>query len=519
MNNTKPRNYPVGIQDFEDLRKNNYIYIDKTQLVYKMISEGKIYFLSRPRRFGKSLLVSTLEAYFLGKKELFEGLHISKLEKKWESYPILHIDFSKTKYLSLKSLQEQLNVLISSWEEIYGSKEVEESFNARFSGIIERAYKQTGKEIVILIDEYDAPLLDTNTNPELQKQLRDEMRSFFSPLKAAGKYLRFLFITGIAKFSQLSIFSEINNLDNISMIDDYCDICGISEEELLTQLTEGITQLAQNNNETYQEACEHLKRKYDGYHFSKNSKDIYNPFSIINVLKHREYSNYWFSSGTPTFLVDLMQKMKVDLKELAGVRAKASQFDKATDTIDDIVPVLYQSGYITVKDYIPRFDSFVLGYPNEEVKIGFFESLIPSYTNHPAREGTFFVESFIMDLEDGNIENCLIRMQSFFASIPYDLENKSEKHYHTIFYILFTLMGQFIDSEVKTAIGRADAVVKTQDAIYVFEFKTDSKPEDAMKQIESKNYAIAYNADNRKVVKIAVNFNNETRTLGEWLIK
>ncbi len=519
MKTKKPQYYPVGIQDFEDLRNNNFVYVDKTKLIHQMVSEGKVYFLSRPRRFGKSLLVSTLEAYFLGKKELFDGLYISTVEKDWETYPVFHIDFSIKKYLTIEDLRVVINQHIIQWEKKYGREDNDsDDTTIRFRNLIQRAYEQTGKQVVVLIDEYDSPLLDTNTDLELQKTLRGELRKFFSPLKEVGKYLRFLFLTGITKFSQLSIFSELNNLNNISMLNKYAGICGITEEELLTQLKDGIQKLAAKNNETYDEAVNHLKKNYDGYHFSINSPDIYNPFSIVSVLQNLEYGTYWFSSGTPTFLTELMQKMKVDLRNIDNIKVKASQFDRATDKIEDIIPVLYQSGYITIKKYIKRFNSFVLGYPNEEVKIGFLESLIPTYTKVLAREGTFFVESFIEDLEAGNLEQCLIRMQSFFASIPYDLDNKTEKHYHTIFYILFTLMGQFIDSEVKTSIGRADAVVKLEDAIYVFEFKTDSTPEEAIKQINSKNYTIAYTADERQIVKVGVNFDTEKRTLGEWII-
>ncbi len=519
MKTKKPQYYPVGIQDFEDLRNNNFVYVDKTKLIHKIVSEGKVYFLSRPRRFGKSLLVSTLEAYFLGKKELFEGLYISKVEEDWETYPVFHIDFSMIKYLAIEDLRVVIRQHLIQWEKIYGREEYDEdNTTIRFRNLIRRAYEQTGKQVVVLIDEYDAPLLDTNIDSELQKTLRGELRKFFSPLKESGKYLRFLFLTGITKFSQVSIFSELNNLSNISMFDQYADICGITENELLTQLTEGIQKLADTNNETYEEAVSHLKNNYDGYHFSKNSPDIYNPFSLVSVLQSRKYDNYWFSSGTPTFLIELMQKMKVDFRQFEEVEAMAESFDRATDNINDILPVLYQSGYLTIKSYDKDFKIYNLGYPNEEVKYGFIRSLIPSITNEPARISNFFVVSFIRDLRKGNIESCLTRMQSFFASIPYDLENKTEKHYHTIFYILFTLMGEFIDSEVKTSIGRADAVVKTKDTIYVFEFKTNSTPQEAIEQINSKDYAIAYKSDNRPVVKVGVNFDTETRTLGEWII-
>ncbi len=511
------KKYPIGIQHFEELIKNHYIYVDKTKSIYNMVS-GKNVFLSRPRRFGKSLLVSTLEAYFLGKKDLFKGLAISELERDWNVYPVFHIDFSQTKFISSEKLKEQLNIMLSDWEDIYGANSREESFETRFAGLIKRAYEKTGKQVVVLIDEYDSPLLDAHIDTELRDTLRNELRSLFSPLKKSGEYLRFLFITGITKFSQLSIFSELNNLDNISMLDDYSDICGITETELLTNFTDGIQKLADKNGETYQEACKHLKKNYDGYHFSKESEDIYNPFSILSVLKHSNYANYWFSSGTPTFLVDLMQKMGVSINSLENIEAFADDFDKSTHDITDIVPVLYQSGYLTIKGYDSDMDIYSLSYPNDEVKYGFIRSLIPSILNQPARLSNFFVTTFIRELRLGKIESCLERIKSFFASIPYDLDNKTEKHYHTIFYILFTLMGQFIESEVKTSIGRADAVVKTSDAIYVFEFKTDGTPENALSQINSKNYSIPYKIDNRKLVKVGVKFDTETRTLGAWKI-
>ncbi len=518
MKPKKEQRYPVGIQNFEKLRKLNRVYVDKTEFIYELVQEDAV-FLSRPRRFGKSLLVSTLEAYFLGKKELFEGLYISKVEEEWETYPVFHIDFSIIKYFNIEDLRIVIRQHLIQWEKIYGREENDDdNTTIRFRNLIRRAYEQTGKQVVVLIDEYDSPLLDTNIDSELQKTLRGELRKFFSPLKEVGKYLRFLFLTGITKFSQLSIFSELNNLHNISMQNKYAGICGITESELLTQLKDGIQKLADNNNETYEEAVKHLKKNYDGYHFSANSPDIYNPFSLVSVLQSGEYGTYWFSSGTPTFLVELMEKMDIDMRQFEKMEAMAESFDRATNNISDILPVLYQSGYLTIKGYDSDLELFELGYPNKEVKYGFIRSLIPSITNEPARISNFFVASFIRDLKAGNIEQCLIRMQSFFASIPYDLDNKTEKHYHTIFYIVFTLMGQFIDSEVKTSIGRADAVVKMPDAIYVFEFKTDSTPEEAIEQINSKNYTIAYKADNRKIVKVGVNFDSETRTLGEWII-
>lgn len=512
------RRYPIGIQNFEELRNRNCVYVDKTELIYRLTNTDKVYFFSRPRRFGKSLLISTLEAYFQGKKELFEGLAMEQLEKDWTVYPVLHVDFSLTKYTTLFDLQEQLNLFLSRWELIYGKNEQEETPAARLQGIILRAYEKTGKQIVVLIDEYDAPLLDSNSDIPLQQQLRNEMRKFFSPLKGLGQYLRFLFITGISKFSQLSIFSELNNLKNISMRDDFSALCGITEQELLTQLKSDIERMAEANGETYQEACLHLKQRYDGYHFSKSCADIYNPFSLFNAFDAKEYKNYWFSTGTPTFLIDILKRADFDVRSLEGVEATDEQFDAPTEQITSPIPVLYQSGYLTIKGYDPAFQIYRLAYPNGEVRKGFIESLLPAYIQLPGQQNTFYVVSFIRDLLKGDIESCLERTRSFFAS-PNDLENKTEKHYQTIFYLLFRLMGQYVDAEVKSAIGRADVVVKLQDAIYVFEFKYDGTPEEALAQIDSKQYAIPFQADGRKIFKIGVNFDSATRTIGGWTIK
>lgn len=365
------RRYPIGIQDFEQLRNRECMYIDKTELIYRLVSSDTIYFLSRPRRFGKSLLVSTLEAYFLGKKELFKGLAMEQLEKDWTVYPVLHIDFSISKYMEARSLRSVINKRLSEWEEKYGRNEEEDTFSLRLSGVIQRAYEQTGKQVVILVDEYDSPMLDTNSNTELQAEIRGIMRVFFSPLKAQSKNLRLLFITGISKFSQISIFSELNNLQNISMRQEYSAICGITEQELHTQMKSGIEAIAEANEETFEQACAHLKERYDGYHFSKNSEDIYNPFSIINAFTARSYENFWFSSGTPTFLIELLQRTDFDPRNLDGVMATAEQFDAPIDTTIDPIPMLYQSGYLTIKGYDRDFEAYLLGYPNKEVRKGF----------------------------------------------------------------------------------------------------------------------------------------------------
>ena len=512
------RRYPIGIQNFEDLRNNDCVYVDKTELIYRLTHTNKVYFLSRPRRFGKSLLVSTLEAYFLGKKELFQGLAMETLEKDWTVYPVLHFDFSVSKYITADMLSAVINRQLLLWEKIYQREEGETTFSLRFEGIIRRAYKQTGKQVVVLIDEYDSPMLDSNHNDEVQKEIRNIMRDFFSPLKAQGQYLRFLLLTGISKFSQMSIFSELNNLQNISMRDDYSAICGITEQELRTQLQIDIEQMAQANKETYEEACVHLKQQYDGYHFSKACADIYNPFSLFNAFNSKEYKNYWFSTGTPTFLIDILRHADFDVRALEGVEATDEQFDAPTEQITSPIPVLYQSGYLTIKGYDRNFQIYRLAYPNGEVRKGFIESLLPSYVHLPAQNNTFYVVSFLRDLMKGDVESCLERTRSFFASIPNDLENKTEKHYQTIFYLLFRLMGQYVESEVKSSVGRADVVVQLQDVVYVFEFKYDGTPEEALAQIDREQYAISYRADGRRVVKIGVNFDSATRTIGGWKI-
>ena len=510
------RRYPIGVQTFEKIREDNYIYIDKTALIYDLVKGNAIYFLSRPRRFGKSLLVTTLESYFSGRKELFKGLAMESLEKDWIEYPVLHFDFSGTKYFSEEDLAEQLDLQVLRYEDIYGKRPEEKSIAGRVHGIINRAYEQTGRKVVFLVDEYDAPLLDSNRNSELQTKLRNMLRSFYSVVKNNDAQLKFVFITGIIEFSQMSIFSELNSLQNISMKDRYSAICGITAGELATQLRPDVEALAEKNGETYEEACEHLKRMYDGYHFSPECEDIYNPFSLLNALNDRTYDKYWFSSGTPTFLIELLRSHNFDIESLEGFRASAEQFDVPTESVTNPVPVLYQSGYLTIKGYNPRYMLYTLGYPNEEVKLGFIGSLIPYYVNDPNFRRNSLITGTVEDLRRNDLASCMDRLTSFFASIPYDLDNRTEKHYHTIFYLLFSMMGLYIESEVRSAVGRADAVLKTETHIYVFEFKLDGSAEDALSQIDSKGYLVPYRTDGRTVVKVGVNFDSSTRTVSEW---
>ena len=514
------RKLPIGIQTFEKLREGDYLYVDKTALVWRIASTETPYFLSRPRRFGKSLLLSTFEAYFEGKKELFEGLAIADMEKEWKTYPLFHLDLNAEKYDSPQALVEILSRQLTQWELKYGKGEDEETLSGRFAGVIRRACEQSGRGVVVLVDEYDKPLLQALGDDALLDDYRKTLKAFYGVLKSSDRYLRFVFLTGVTKFAQVSVFSDLNQLNDISMKPQYATICGITRQELEDTFIPELNRLAETNELTYEETLNKMTALYDGYHFCEFAEGVFNPFSVLNVFDGYKFSNYWFQTGTPTFLVELLKKSEYDLRTLIdGVEANASSFMEYRVDANNPIPLIYQSGYLTIKGYEPLFRTYTLGYPNEEVKIGFIETLIPSYLNQPTRESNFYVVSFVRDLMKGDIEQCLLRTRSFFSSIPYDLENNQEKHYQTIFYLLFRLMGQYVDVEVKNAIGRADVVIKMPDAIYVFEFKVDGTPEEALAQINSKQYAIPYEVEHRKVVKVGVNFDSTTRTLGQWKIE
>ena len=510
------RRYPIGVQTFEKIREGNFLYIDKTELIHELVMNGTVYFLSRPRRFGKSLLVTTLEAYFRGRRDLFRGLAMERLEDEWAEYPVLHFDFSGTKYFSEADLDEQLDLMLSRMERVYGSDSGEVSYAGRLSGIIRRAYVKTGRQVVFLVDEYDAPLLDSTGDSGLQEKLRNRLRSFYSVVKMSDAMLRFVFITGISKFSQMSIFSELNSLQNISMKDRFSAICGITQREVEEQLRPDVEALAQKNGETYEEALEHLKKMYDGYHFSPECEDIYNPFSLLSAFSNLDYDSYWFSSGTPTFLINLLRRSEFDIESLDNTEASAEQFDAPTEQVHTPLPVLYQSGYLTIKAYDPVFRIYTLAYPNEEVRQGFISSLIPYYVNDPNHARNSLITGVVRALWQNDIGKCMELITAFFASIPYDLDNKTEKHYHTIFYLLFSMMGLYVESEVKSAAGRADIVLKTATHIYVFELKVDGSAEEALRQIDSRGYLVPYTADGRELVKVGVNFDSATRTVSEW---
>lgn len=514
------RKLPVGIQTFEDIREGGYLYVDKTEWVYKVAHTGKPYFLSRPRRFGKSLLISTFEAYFRGRKELFQGLAIEKLETEWEQYPVLHLDLNAEKYDSIERLNLMLFRHLNLWEDEWGKEEREETASDRFSGIIRRAYEQTGKQVVVLVDEYDKPLLQAILNEELLDEYRKILKSFYGVLKSADRYLRFVFLTGVTKFAQVSVFSDLNQLNDISMKPTYAEICGITKEELLKVFHPELERLARHNAQSLQEAIDKMEQQYDGYHFHHNGAGMFNPFSVLNTFDALEYSNYWFQTGTPTYLVDLLKQSNYDLRLLiGGVEVTSSAFSEYRADSKNPLPMIYQSGYLTIKGYDDEVKLYKLEFPNDEVRYGFVNFLVPYYTEVTDDETGFHIAKFTRELRAGDVDAFLERLKVFFAGIPYELSNNTERHYQAIFYVVFTLMGQFVQAEVRSAKGRADAVVRTKDAVFVFEFKLNGSAEEALKQIDEKSYLIPYTLEGRKLVRIGVNFSKETRNIDHYIVK
>ena len=511
--------YPIGIQNFEKLRNDGCVYVDKTALMYKMVKEGNYYFLSRPRRFGKSLLISTLEAYFLGKKELFEGLAVAELEKDWVEYPVLHLDLNTEKYDSIEVLNNKLSGTLKLWEEQYGRDESEKSLPMRFEGIIRRAKEKTGRNVVILVDEYDKPMLQAIGNEELQKAYRDTLKSFYGALKSMDGCIRFALMTGVTKFGKVSVFSDLNNLKDISMSQYYYNICGITEEELHHYFDEEIEQLARTNNQTKDEAYEKLKEEYDGYHFTYDTPGMYNPFSILWTLSERRYGSYWFETGTPTFLVELLQKTDYNLEQMANVEADSDMLGSIFND-DNPIPVIYQSGYLTIKSYDNRFGIYKLGFPNREVEDGFMKYLLKYYTAKKNSNSAFEISRFVADIESGNAEGFMQRLQSFFAGAKFDqIAKDTENWFQNVVFIVTTLCGLYIEAEHQTSNGRIDLVMKTDKYVYVMELKYDGTPEEALKQIEDKGYAMPWQSDGRKVIKVGANFSSELRRLSGWVIE
>ena len=514
------RKYPIGIQTFSEIRNKAFLYIDKTEYIHRLVhADSKYIFLSRPRRFGKSLLTSTLEAYFQGRKDLFKGLAMELLETEWTEYPVLRFDMSLGKHMEKEQLERYLASQLEPMEHKYGILTESPDANIRLTNLIRRAYEQTGRQVVVLIDEYDAPLLDVVHEEKNLPVLRNIMRNFYSPLKACDPYLRFVFLTGITKFSQLSIFSELNNIKNISMLPEYAAICGITEEEMATQMDEDLDILAGRLNVNREEVVKKLKAHYDGYHFAWPSPDIYNPFSLLNAFADGRLDSYWFGSGTPTYLIEMLNKFGVLPSQIGGNEAVAADFDAPTERMESITPLLYQSGYVTIKGYDEMFQIYTLDIPNAEVRIGLMRSLIPYYVTRDTQSTNTTVVNLARALVRGDMDGMLYLLQTFLSTVPYCDRTDYEGHYQQMLYIIFSLLGAYVDVEVRTPRGRVDMVMRTATTLYVVELKLNQSAEAAMQQIDLKNYPERFALCGLPVVKVGINFDMERHTLKDWMIE
>ena len=529
-----PRKLPIGIQSFEKLRKDGYLYIDKTPFLCRLVQVSSPYFLSRPRRFGKSLFLSTLAAYFRGQKELFKDLYLEKAEEEqaaqegreaWQEYPVLYLDFNTENYNDEKSMHTILHTHLVQWEKQYESDTSEQTFSSRFKGIIQRAYQKTGKQVVILVDEYDNPLLQTmGVNETLNERYRNTLKAFYSVIKTCDEYIRFAFLTGVTKFSKISIFSDLNNLKDISIHETYAGICGISQKELEANFQHEIQALAEKQNLNYPQTLTALKQWYDGYLFHPAGEGMYNPYSILNAFDDKEIKSYWFSTGTPTFLVNYLKEAHYYIPDLDGnVQLDEDGLQTYRAVAKDTLPILFQAGYLTIKEYIKDLRLYRLGFPNDEVRYGFLHNLLPAYSDVPFGQTGVWVGRFVQDIRKGDVNSFMERMQSIIAGIPYDnFTDKNlklrEQNYQTAVYLVFALMGQFVQTEVHCATGRADAVVITADAVYIFEFKlsVNGSAEDAFNQIKTNGYAAKYMASGKKIVLIGSSFDEDTRTIKDW---
>lgn len=515
------RLYPLGIQTFSEIRRRDMLYVDKTEYVYRMASSGKFFFLSRPRRFGKSLLVSTFQSYFEGRKELFKGLAIEKLEHEWTEYPVLHFDMSGGKHLDKEQLNRYLLSVLTENENRFGIKADAIDPNIRLMNLIKSLYQQTGKQVVVLIDEYDAPLLDVAHQDDNLIELRYIMRNFYSPLKLSEPYLRFVFLTGITKFSQLSIFSELNNIKNISMDEPYSGICGITKDELLTQMSEDIDALAKKMSLTREETIEKLKENYDGYHFTWPSPDVFNPFSLLNCFADGKTKAYWFGSGTSTYLINMLRKFNVLPTRITKMYAKASSFDAPTENMTTITPLLYQSGYLTIKDYEPMSEIYTLDIPNKEIKVGLFESLLPNYLEGTfAEAGDVTIARMSVLIRQNDMDGAIRLLQTFFETVPYCNNTNYERHYQQVLFIIFSLLTHFlVDVEIHTPNGRVDIVMLTHTHLYIIELKLNKDAKTAMQQINPKDYAQRFALCGKPVIKVGINFNAKSGQIEDWMIE
>ena len=480
---------------------------------------GRYFFLSRPRRFGKSLLVSTLQSYFEGKKELFKGLAIEKLEQEWTEYPVLHFSMASGKHMEKEQLETYLGYQLEDNEKSFGITEHRKGANNRLTDLILTAYEKTGKEVVVLIDEYDAPLLDVVHKDKELKELRNVMRNFYSPLKDCGPYLRFVFLTGITKFSQMSIFSELNNISNISMDDEYAAICGITYDEIVTQMSTDVEILGEKLGKTKEETLTALKEHYDGYHFSEKSPDIFNPFSLLNAMERGKLDYYWFSSGTPTYLIEMLDKFHVMPSEIGGGEADKSEFDAPTERMTTITPLLYQSGYVTIKGYDPETDLYLLDIPNKEIRVGLYRCLLPHYIGMNTVKGTTTIAKMSAAIRHNEIDKALDMLQTYLATVPYCDNTDYEGHYQQMMYVIFSILDNYVDVEVRTPRGRVDMVLRTATNIYLFELKMNKNADSAMKQIDLKEYPKRFSLCGLPVVKVGINFDTATHNISDWTIE
>ena len=515
------RNLPIGIQTFEEIRTKNCVYIDKSQFVEKLVRVGKPYFLSRPRRFGKSLFLSTLKSYFEGRKDLFEGLALSETETEWKKYPVFYLDFNVGDFTDEESFRNSMDSKLCAFEKIYGFNGAK-TLADRFSDLIKVAHEQTGLQAVILVDEYDKPLLNAVGNEELVDSFRKILKSFYGVIKGEDAHIQFAFITGVTRFDKVSIFSDLNNLNDISLNSDFTSVCGITQEELEESFVPEIELMAEKNEITKEECIAELKKNYDGYHFSQDTEtDVYNPFSLMNAFFNNSFGSYWFSTGTPTFLTKTMLDVQFDYESLEnGIDVDSRSLEEYRLNSSEPVPMLYQTGYLTIKNYEKEFGSYTIAIPNAEVKFGLYKRLLPLYAGFPNDDKKIEIVNFLKELRAGKVNEFMERINKIFAAAPKKSNQKCyELDCQAFVWLIFKLMGEFVLCEVQNGKGRSDAVVWEKSAIYIFEFKMDKTAQEAMAQINSKDYPIAYKSDGRKIVKVAVNYSSEKEQLDDWIIE
>ena len=512
--------YPIGIQNFEKLREEGFVYVDKTDKIYSLVSNGGYYFLSRPRRFGKSLLVSTMEAYFQGKRELFRGLAMETLEKEWKEYPVLHLDLSGKAYLECKDLVSTLDRHLNEWETTYGISRRYTQPDLRFHDVVEGIYRSKGQQAVILIDEYDKPIIDNLDDPELQEYYRKTLQGFYGVMKTMDRCIRFGFLTGVTKIGKLSVFSGLNNLNDISMESGYADICGISEDDLHKYFTESVSELAEANGMSEGQCYDRLAEMYDGYHFCRKGDGMYNPFSLLNTFKKREFNEYWFETGTPSFLVKLLKQTEYDITRLSenDVEIDSDMIAGVNDYINDPIPILYQSGYLTIKGFDRMFGIYSLGFPNMEVKKAFLKMLLSCYAPVPEKEGNVLISKLYKALVAGKPEEMMKLLEALFARANYQIQGNAEKDFQYAMYIIFELLGEYVQTEKQTSNGRIDILLQTKDYVYIMELKVDSSADEALKQIEEKGYDRPFSADPRRLFRIGVSFSSANRRIDEWKV-